>query len=83
MEYKVLVNISIPLIEEKYEMYLPVNKYVGDICYILSKIFNDQSKVFPEKKNGILCSVDNGTIYNPQLLLRDTDIKNGTELIYL
>ena len=83
MEYKVLVNILIPSIEEKYEMYLPVNKYIGDICFTLSKIFNDQSKVFPCKKNGILYNVETGTSYDANILLRDSNIKNGTELIFI
>lgn len=83
MEYKVLVTIYLPEIEEKYEMYLPVNKYVGDILYTLSKIFNDSCKVFPERKNAILFNVDTGNSYNPQVLLRNTDIKNGSELIYI
>ena len=83
MEYKVLVNILIPEIEEKYEMYLPVNKYIGEICFTLSKIFNDQCKVFPIKKNGVLYNVETGESYNSQSLLRDTNIKNGTELIYI
>lgn len=83
MEYKVLVNISIPEIEEKYEVYLPVNKYIGEICFTLSKIFHEQSKSFPIKKNGVLFNVENGKPYDVKLLLRDTDIKNGTELIYI
>lgn len=83
MEYKVLITLLIPEIEEKYEMYLPVNKKIGDICYMLSKIINDLSKVYPEKKNGILYNVETGLSYSPGSLLRDTDIKNGTELIYV
>lgn len=83
MEYSVLVTILIPEIEEKYEMYLPVNKYIGDICYMLSKIISDLSKVYPEKKNGIIYNVDTGLAYSSHSLLRDTDIKNGTELIYV
>ena len=83
MEYKVLVNILIPEIEEEYEVYLPVNKYIGEICYTLSKIFNEQSKAFPVKKNGVLYNSENGKQYDAKSLLRNTDIKNGTELIYI
>lgn len=83
MDYKVLVNIQIPAVEEKYELYLPVNKYIGEICLTLSKIFNEQSKVFPIKNNGVLYNIETGALYNPNQLLRDTDIKNGTELIYI
>jgi len=83
MEYKVLIKLLVPEIEEKYEIYLPVNKYIGDICYKLSKIIGDLSKVFPEKKNGILFNAITGMPYDANVLLRNTDIKNGTELIYI
>ena len=83
MEYKVLVTLLVPEIEENYEIYLPVNKYIGDICYKLSKIINDLSKVYPEKRNGILFNALTGTPYEANVLLRNTDIKNGTELIYI
>ena len=83
MEYKVLVTLLVPEIEESYEIYLPINKYIGDICCMLSKVISDLSKCYPEKKNGLLFSSDTGLPYDPAMLLRITDVKNGTELIYI
>ena len=83
MEYKVLVTLIVPEIEERYEIYLPINKYIGDICLKLSKIVNDLSKVYPIKNNGIIFNANTGVLYDSKTLLRNTDIKNGTELIFI
>ena len=33
MDNKVLVTIIVPLIEKKYEVFLPANKKIGEIGY--------------------------------------------------
>ena len=37
MDNKVLVTIIVPLIEKKYEVFLPANKKIGEIVTLLSK----------------------------------------------
>lgn len=81
MEYKVLIKLYVPEIEETYEMYIPVNKYIGEICELLCKLINDLSKVYPLKKNACLCNRYTGVIYEKNTIIRQTDIRNGTELI--
>lgn len=81
MEYKVLIKLFVPEIEEEYEMYIPINKCVGEIAELLSKIVNDLSKVYPIKKNACLCNRHSGVIYEKYFMIRQTDIRNGTELV--
>jgi len=38
MNNKVLVELLVPIIEEKYDVFLPVNRKVGEIIKILSKL---------------------------------------------
>ena len=81
MKYKVLIKLFVPEIEETYEMYIPINKTIGEISELLSKLVNDLSKVYPVKKNACLCNRYTGIIYEKQYLIRNTDIRNGTDLI--
>lgn len=81
MDYRVLINLYVPMIEEKYEMYIPINKTVGDICYLCSNLVNDLSKVYPIKSNLNLCNRQTGMIYVKSEIVKNTDIRNGTELI--
>lgn len=81
MEYKVLIKLFVPEIKEAYEMYIPINKTVGELTLLLCKLVNDLSKVYPIKDNACLCNRHTGIIYEKNYLVRDTDIRNGTELI--
>ena len=80
MDYKVLIKLFVPEIEEVYELYIPINKYIGELCDSLSEIVNDLSKVYPVKKDACLCNRYTGTIYKKTYTVRQTDIRNGTEL---
>lgn len=81
MKYKILVKLYVPEIEETYEMYIPINKRIGEIAELLCKLINDLSKVYPIKKNACLCNRHSGIIYEKDKLVRETDIRNGTELV--
>ncbi len=81
MEYKVLIKLFVPEIDEAYELYIPVNKFVGDISVQLSKVVSELSKVFPVRENANLCNRVTGQIYPKDYLIRQTNIRNGTELV--
>lgn len=81
MEYKVLIKLYVPEIEETYEMYIPINKYVGEISELLCKIVNDLSKIYSIKKNAYLLNRSSGLIYERTKTIKETDIRNGTELV--
>lgn len=81
MDYRILIKLYVPQIEESYEMYIPTNKTVGEICYLLSNLVNDLSKVYPIKNNLNLCDKFTGKIYDKNLVIKDANIKNGTELV--
>ena len=37
MEFKVLVTILVPEIERNFEVYLPVNKTIGEVLKLIKK----------------------------------------------
>ena len=71
MEDKVLVTIIVPLIEKKYEVFLPVNKKIGEISSLLAKGLVDVS-------NGYYIVTNKEKFYN-----RITDIRYGTQLVFM
>lgn len=81
MEYKVLIKLYVPEIEESYEIYIPINKSIGEVSELLTKLIHDLSKTYPIKMTANLCNRHSGKIYEKGILLRDTDIRNGTELV--
>ena len=81
---KVLVTLYVPLIEKKYEVFLPVSRRIGEILVLLCKaiadISNDSYKLRGDER---LYNRITGQEYKFNELLRDTNVRNGTQLIFI
>lgn len=80
---KYIVTIYVPLLNEKFDVLIPNSKRVIDIIYHSSKIISSLFEGEFEIKNYNLINRDNGNIYDLSLLINETDIKNGSELILI
>ena len=84
MENKVLINLYVPFLEKKYEVFLPVNKKIGEIIYLLGKALNDiTGGYYIYQQEEKLYNRLNGTEYQFNEFIKHTNIRNGTELIFM
>lgn len=82
MEYKVLIRLYIPEIEENYEIFIPINKTIGQLTRLLNKLINNISgNIYPIKENIKIYNRRTFEEYDVNKIVRNTDIKNGTELV--
>ena len=84
MDNKVLVTIIVPLIEKKYEVFLPDNKKIGEIVSLLSKGLVEVSNgyyIITNKEK--LYNRMTGKEYNNNQILKNTDIRHGTWLVLM
>lgn len=81
---KILLEVFIPLIEEEYDVFVPVNKTMGTIKKIIEKGIIDLSdNGYTVKEDTSLYSKETGDIYNVNLKLTETDLKNGSQVILI
>ncbi len=81
---KVFIIVHVPLIEEKFEVYIPIGKQIHKITAILGKAVSELSGGhYPLKKDSVLYSKDTGKAYNINMTVKDTDIRNGSELVLI
>ena len=81
---KILVELEIPLIEKKYDLFIPINKKVGTIKRLIEETLLELTEnAYVIKEDTNLYSKDTGTIYDVNLNVRDTDLKNGSRIILL
>ena len=80
---KYLVNIYIPLLEEKFDVMIASSKRVKDVIYYVSSIVSNLTDNEFKVKNYSLINRLTGNVYDSSLLIADTDIANGTELIII
>lgn len=82
MEYKVLVNLYVPEIEKNYEIYLPINKTISQVSLLINKLINTMTGgVYPIKNNLTIYNRKTSKLYKKEEVIRNTDIRNGTELV--
>lgn len=80
--YKVLVILYVPAIEDKYEIYIPINKTISQVLFLINKLINNITNgVYPIKDNLTLYNRKTSKEYQLEEVIRNTDIKNGTELV--
>lgn len=83
MEYKIVCEVSFPLMGISFDVNIPVNKTVEYVCKMLDKIIVENiSANYQSRENSILINKRTGTIYDKNVLIKTTDIGNGTKLTY-
>lgn len=81
---KILIELEIPLIEKKYDLFIPINKKIGTIKKLLEEALIELSdNAYIIKENSNLYSKESGKIYDVNQTVRDTDLKNGSRIILL
>lgn len=84
MKNKVLVELVVPTIEETYNIFLPINRKVGNVIVLVSKAVNELSGgYFVATDTNALYNGDTGKIYEIDTLIRNTDIRNGSRIILM
>ena len=74
-ENKVLVNLYILSLGMNFEIYIPVNE---NISKLINNTMFDSINI---GKNYSILNVEDGICYKGNVLVRDTNIKNGTRLL--
>ena len=70
--------------EKKYEIWLPLDKKINSVIVLLLKAINDLEGGYyrPEDLPNIYDRVT-GEMYNAEITIRKSGIKNGSELILI
>ena len=81
---KILIELEIPLIEKKYDLFIPINKKIGTIKKLIEDSLKEISNSeYTVKEDANLYSKDTGEIYDVNKTVRDTDLQNGSRVILI
>ena len=84
IENKVLVSVNVPILEAKYDIYFPVNRKIHNIIGMIKNSLLDLSQgSFDMNHDYMLYNMENGKAYNMNILVRESDIRNGSKVILL
>ena len=82
MKNKILINLYIVDIDEYYNLYIPVNAYIGKIIELIVSSAFELADVEPSNKKYYLVNPVTGEMYLNSVIVRDSNIKNA-KTIYL
>lgn len=81
---KILLEVYIPSIEKEYDIFVPVNKKIGTIKRMIETGITDLTDdVYSISDDTNLYSKDTGNMYDVNVKLIDTDLKNGSRIILI
>ena len=84
IENKVLVSVNVPSLEQKFDIYIPVNRKVYSVIRMIKTTLVGLSLgSFDANEDCVLYNGTNGNVYDVNALVRETDIRNGSNVILL
>ena len=84
IEDKIIVSLNVPVLEKKYDVYFPVNRKIHNVIKMIkTSLYELSNGSFVMDNNYVLYNKETGKPYDMNLLVRDTDIRNGSKIILL
>jgi len=84
MNNKILISLEIPLIETKYDLFVPINKKVGTIKTLIENSLKELTdNAYCPREDTNFYSKETGEVYDVNKTIRDTDLKNGSRIILI
>ena len=84
MKNKVLINLFVPTLDLKYDLYIPINDSIKKVLELIIKSVNELSdNALNMSKIHYLMDPDSGIIYNDKQIIRETNIRNSKKIVLM
>lgn len=81
---KVLVKLYVPMLEIQYDVWIPINKRIYQVINLLKKAVNEFCGGYYTPTNmPMLYDKITAEVYDLNLTVMDTNIRNGSEIVLL
>ena len=81
---KVLVEVYVPVIDARYDVFIPNTSQVSEVLELLKKAVADLSGGrFVPTGETVLCYRENGAIINVNMTVYELGIHNGSKLMLI
>ena len=84
MNNKVLIRIIMPMLDESFNCFIPVNEVIWKLKKLIIKSISDLSGLSLDMRaDYVMINKDNGRIYKSNEIVISTDIRNGSEIVMM
>ena len=82
-DFRVYVVVEMPILDIKYELFVPIDRRIHDVIKILKNTIPELSQDYYKNNEPNIYRKSDGEIYDMNLVIKNSDIKTGTRLILL
>lgn len=84
MKNKILIELIVPDVEEKFNLFIPASKRIGNVIVLVNKSVAELTNgAYIGTDRSALYNRDTGKMYEINDLVKNTDIRQGTSLILM
>ena len=83
MNYRVYVIIETPILDEKYELLVPIDRRIHELINLLIKNIPELSENYYKNNKPNLFNKSTGEQYDMNLIIKNSNIKTGTRLVLI
>lgn len=79
---KILILVYVPIMDQEYNVFIPIGKTIGTVKSVIMDTISEltEQKFINEM---ILINKLTGDVYDDDILVKNTQIKNGTKLLLI
>ena len=84
MNNKLLVEVIVPLLEERYEMFIPINKRISVVIRLIEKALKEMTNgYYPNKDSSVIIDAESGNIFDVNITVKESKMINGSKIILI
>ena len=85
MNNKILIEVIVPLLEENFEIYIPVNKRISTVSKLIEKSLNEITNGYypTQKENSVIIDEESGSVFDVNLTVKESKMINGSKIILI
>ncbi len=82
MNNKVLVKVEFIEYNVIFEIFIPVNELIWKVALLIEKSAGDLLGVDSGQKKHVIINKKTNQVYDVNMTVKESDIRNGTELVF-
>lgn len=84
MNNKVLVELIVPLLEKKYQVYIPINKRISVVINLIEKALIEMTNgYYPKKEDSVIIDAESGNVFDINITVKESKMINGSQIILI
>ena len=85
MNNEILIEVIVPLLEENFEIYIPVNKRISTVIKLIEKSLNEITNGYypTQKENSVIIDEESGSVFDVNLTVKESKMINGSKIILI